>query len=175
MELHRTENIVGRCGQLITVRYIGVAAHDGIVRNAVLNLKYREDRRVAKQLALVVVDALRELKLDSQFSVVTWAPTSSHRIRKRGFDQSELIARHVGAYLKVPVRRLLRRVSHQSQTGHSRRARLASVVFKGRLTNDRVLVVDDVITTGATLKSAAHELVLCGATSVICIAPSRTI
>lgn len=176
MELHRTEYIVAADGQLIEVRYLGIAAHSGAMRDAVLNLKYHGRRAVAEQLALVIVDALKELQLDHFDWVVTWAPTSGRRRRERGFDQSEYIARHVGAFIGRPVRHLLRRTSSQPQTGHSRSHRLNAVSFHGRRINRQaVLLIDDVVTTGATFRNAAHELVRCGATQVTCIAPSRTV
>lgn len=162
-------------GQLVEVQYVGIAAHEGALRNAILNLKYRHQRAVSKQLALVVVDALRNNKFEIDDCVITWAPTTTKRIRQRGFDHSELIARHVGAYLHAPVRRLLRRTNDRPQTGHSRTDRLNAVTFVGRsLRYKSVLLVDDVTTTGATFRAAATELVRCGARRVICVAPSRT-
>lgn len=175
MELHRTEWMQTPCGQLIQVQIIGVAAHDGAMRNAVLNLKYHGQRSVAQRLALVIVDALHDLGLADQDRVITWAPTTSKRIRRRGFDQSELIARHVGAYLHMPVRKLLRRVSEQHQTGQTRAVRLRSMAFQGRpLKGQKVLIIDDVVTTASTMRVAAQELVRCGSADVVCIAPSRT-
>lgn len=154
---------------------MGVAAHEGVMRHAVLNLKYHGQRAVAKQLALVVVDALRDIEFDATQCVITWAPTTRKRAQRRGFDQSELIARHVGAYLHRPVRRLLRRCNAQFQTGQSRKNRLHSVSFIGRPVRDvDVLLIDDVTTTGATFRAAARELARCGAHKVTCIAPSRT-
>jgi competence protein ComFC len=176
MELHRSERIIGVNGRLVEVQYLGVAAHEGLVRDAVLNLKYHGHRAVARQLALVIVDALEDLSMANGEWLVTWAPTSEMRRRKRGFDQSELIARHVGAFLGKPVRRLLRRTSSQFQTGHSRIDRLSAVSFQGRrIDSTAILLVDDVVTTGATFRKAAYELVRCGATKVICVAPSHTL
>jgi len=176
MELHRSEQVTGVNGQLVDVQYVGVAAYEGLMRDAVLNLKYHDRRAIAQQLALVVVDALNELNVANCRWLITWAPTSAARRRKRGFDQSELIARHVGAFLGQPVQRLLRRTSNQSQTGHSRIDRLNAVHFHGRRIDSRaVLLIDDVVTTGATFRNAAQELVRCGASRVACVAPARTI
>lgn len=176
MELHRTEHIANASGQLIEVSYVGVKRHEGPMRKAIHNLKYHGQRHVALQLAEIVVDALRELSaLNSEF-IVTWAPTTRRRLQKRSYDQSELIARHVGALVHRPVRRLLRRTNNRHQTGQSRSERLQGVSFVGRSVRHRpVVLVDDVTTTGATFVAAAKELVRCGAISVICVAPSRTL
>ncbi len=176
MELHRTERIANASGQLIEVSYIGVERHEGSMRKAIHNLKYHGQRRVALQLAEIVVDALRELSTPENEFIVTWAPTTRRRLRKRSYDQSELIARHVGALAHLPVRRLLRRTDGRHQTGRSRSERLQGVSFIGRSVRYRpVVVVDDVTTTGATFVAAARELVRCGAIRVICVAPSRTL
>jgi competence protein ComFC len=108
-----------------------------------------------------------------RIDVVTWAPTSVGRRRRRGFDQAELLAREVAALLGLPVARLLvHRPDYGSQTGatrSTREARAAEGLFRpasGFQMDCRVLLVDDVITTGATLRSAASTLRVLGATEV---------
>jgi predicted amidophosphoribosyltransferase len=92
-------------------------------------------------------------------------------------DHAELIARHVGVLLALPAKRLLRRVNTVSQTGLDRNERLASPEFVARpLGRQRnVLVIDDVVTTGATFRAAIRALVEIGALTIACVAPSRTL
>src|SRR4051794_13968291 len=98
---------------------------DGVARHAVLGLKFRNRRGVARQLAsLMVRRLLPEHTARRSVDVVTWAPTSSARIAERGFDQAELLARAVAKELGVPCRRLLYRSHGSPQTGRSRAARL---------------------------------------------------
>ena len=149
----------------------------GRARDVVLGLKYRNRRRVGRHLAGLVVNRIVERGDHTRIDVVTWAPTSPNRRRERGFDQGELLARHIGAQLGVPVRRLLDRTSADGpQTGRSRRERLAGSVFRARPdVRDRwVLVVDDVVTTGATLTHAAHALEAAGAAEVLLYAVAST-
>jgi predicted amidophosphoribosyltransferase len=92
-------------------------------------------------------------------------------------DHAELIARHVGVLLALRTKRLLRRVNTVSQTGLDRDERLISPEFVARpLGRHRnVLIIDDVVTTGATFRAAMAAIVEVGAQSVVCVAPSRTV
>lgn len=108
-------------------------------------------------------------------TVVTWAPTTPDRRGERGFDQAELIARHLGAMLGLPVRRLLRRTSTGHQTGSPRATRLDGPVFVARPARGiHVVVVDDVVTTGATFMAAVAALEQAGAAGVDCVAVAST-
>ena len=129
---------------------------DGVARQAVLSLKFHNRRGVARQLAALMVRRLHPADID----LVTWAPTSAGRAGRRGFDQAELLARAVARELGVPCRRLLYRAHGAAQTGRSRAARLEGPTFRARGSrrSPRVLLVDDVVTSGATLTEVAGVL-----------------
>jgi predicted amidophosphoribosyltransferase len=140
--------------------------YTGRARRVVLGLKYRNRRQVARHLAGLVVNAVVVNGDHRDLDLVTWAPTSSARRRSRGFDQGELVARHVARQLGVPCRRLLVRSGPTvAQTGRSRVERLNGPEFVARpgLDGRRVIVVDDVVTTGATMRAAAAALRHAGA------------
>ncbi len=100
--------------------------------------------------------------------VVTWVPTTVGRRRTRGYDQSELIARHVARRLGVPLRSLLRRTDTRSQTASSLDDRRRGPALVPRGTSaEVVLLVDDVRTTGASLSAAAATLRVAGAGFVV--------
>lgn len=137
---------------------------EGVARQLVLALKFRHRRAAA---AMLVPYVLRRLPLD-HFDLVTWAPTSARRVRRRGYDQAELIARAVARQLGVPCRRLLYRSHAAPQAGKSRPERLVGPSFRARQARPglHVLVVDDVVTTGGTLRAAHQALRAAGVSRV---------
>lgn len=144
-------------------------AFTGRARRVVLGLKYRNRRQVARHLAGLVTNAVVANGEHASFDVVTWAPTSAAHRRHRGFDQAELVASQVARQLGVPCRRLLERSGDAAaQTGRSRADRLHGPRFVARpgLSGRRVLVVDDVVTTGSTLRAARSALLDTGAAEV---------
>jgi ComF family protein len=141
---------------------------EGVPRELIVALKFRHRRSAAGVLATQMVRRLRIADVD----VVTWAPTSARRVRRRGYDQAEAIARAVARQLGVPCRRLLYRAHGAPQTGKSRADRLTGPAFRARRPRSglAVLVVDDVVTTGATLRTAADALRAAGVARVDLVA-----
>jgi predicted amidophosphoribosyltransferase len=141
-----------------------------------LGFKYRNHRAVAALFAECLLARLRDTPDIGRIDVVTWVPTTRERRMSRGHDQAETLARMLGRSLGVPVRKLLERETVGHQTGHSREQRLVGVALRARLFSipGTVLVVDDVVTTGATMRMAERALYLAGAARVVCIAVAAT-
>jgi ComF family protein len=158
-------------------RFDKVAApylHEGLARDLVHALKYRGHRHVAPILAAAMADAA-----PADVDVVVAVPLHSNRRAERGFNQSELLARAAAGRLALPLRldalRRERPTRPQVELAHDERAAnvLGAFVAPVRLDGTRVLLVDDVCTTGATLDACAAALKRAGASRVACLVATR--
>lgn len=144
----------------------------------IVALKYRNRRRHARPLAGLLFDAMRAEHGDLRdtFDVITWAPTTGEHRRRRGMDHAELIARELAKMAGLPVKRLLRRRGNVTQTGRSRDQRLVGPTFVAHPASRglRLVVVDDVTTTGSTLRAARRAFRSAGARTVDCWAVAAT-
>jgi predicted amidophosphoribosyltransferase len=154
-------------------------AYEGVARELVARLKYRNVRAVVPWLAAAMVDGLG---VPAGRVVVTWAPTTPARRRARGFDPAEVLARPVARRLAVPCLALVSRRPGPPQTGLPASARRAgprvapmrSSAVRRRASGAVVIVVDDVATTGATLAAVAVAVRALGAASVVAVTAART-
>lgn len=155
----------GDCATGADLAGVAVGAHYGDgVRELILQLKFHRLRSAAVVSAELILAALPpQLRLDA----VTAVPVAAVRYRERGYNQAELIARQLARRLQLPYRSELGRTTATHQLGRDRPARLAQVqgVFYALrpLRGERLLVVDDVVTTGATLAECARSLRAAGA------------
>jgi predicted amidophosphoribosyltransferase len=113
---------------------------------------------------------------------VSWVPVHPRRRRDRGFDQAEELARALAAVLGIPVAPTVTRVTATTaQHGLGQRARLANLVGAFIVPSERAafvsgrwpILVDDVVTTGATLSACAAALRSAGAIGVSALAVAR--
>lgn len=146
--------------------------HEGVGRRLIHALKYEGDRAIARWLGASIAANADPQSID----VVTWAPTAAARRRQRGFDQGRLLASRAAKSMHRPLRGLLRRLDQASQTGAPRRQRLRGPQFEPRRScaGVRVLLIDDVLTTGSTARVATTALLRAGAAAVHVIVCSRT-
>jgi len=163
-------------------RAVAAAHHAGPARDLVLTLKFAGRTHNAYPLGKLLAARLGDTDIPEKVQLVVPVPLHRRRRRSRGFDQAELLARELGEHLALPVEpRALRRVTDtppQSQ-GMSPAARRANVKGAFAAAKPRavaaksVLLVDDVLTTGATTSECAAALKRAGAKRVVVATATR--
>jgi ComF family protein len=140
--------------------------YEGVIKELIGLLKYERARPSAAILANIITPLLHNTNFDS----ITSVPVATTHYRERGYNQAELIAKKVALKQSLPYSAMLARISNVQQVGSRRTDRLKQVqgVFVSRksLAGQRVLIVDDVLTTGATLNECARVLRAAGAKAV---------
>ena len=154
----------GEAGRLVrALKYANVRAPVGALGSALAALA-----SLASQAA--------EPGPGADYDVVTWVPTTVGRRAQRGFDQAEMLARSTARGLGVRSRRLLLRAPGPGQTSLPGQERRSGPVLRARRVpvGARILLVDDVVTTGTSLATASDALLAAGARSVRSVVVAAT-
>lgn len=157
-----------------------VYEYDTEVRESVLRYKFSGMQQYSEAYGKLI--AMMLLREKVSFDVLTWVPISEKRRRKRGYDQGHLLAQAVAKELGVSCVRTLRKITDnqaQSSIGGpaARRANVMGAyrpVSPEHFRSKRVLLIDDVITTGATLSECSRVLLTAGAERVECATLAAT-
>ena len=144
----------------------------GIVRDSILRFKFGGRGMYAEVYAKYCARAVNEL-LNGRFDLITWVPVSKKRLRKRGYDQARLIGEALANELSIPCRVTLEKIrdtaAQSTLEGEARRRANISGAYRtvgDGLGGKRILIVDDLITTGATMNECARTLLMSGVEEV---------
>jgi len=168
------QGICTKCNVSYTRAWCVADRRDGLER-LINRFKFENAKAAHQSLATLLHERLPELPANT---VVVPIPTVSAHIRQRGYDHMLLVARHLAQLRQLPCISVLERATstRQRDTSRSVREAQAKVAFRCRVSLDPdaiYLLVDDVMTTGATMKYAAKTLRDAGADTVWAATVSR--
>jgi competence protein ComFC len=159
--------------------YYSAAYYTNIIMELILKLKYKSDFKSGDALAHFMVEVIK--KFNIQFDVLCYVPSSKAAFKRRGYNQSEYLCKVIGKIFNIKVSHALEKIIEtKDQIGLNSDARWRNmknsfVVSDNRfIRNKLVLLVDDVITTGATALYCAEELKKSGAKSVIILTAAKS-
>ena len=155
--------------------------YEDAAREGILRFKFQSVPAAAEPLGALIAQCAAE-RFSGEFDTVTWVPVSRKRLKKRGYDQAELLARAACRLWDTrPERLLTKAVDNPPQSGiqdaAARRANVLGVyeiAAGAEIRGKRVLLIDDICTTGATLIECIRVLKDAGAEDVVCAAAART-
>lgn len=154
--------------------------YEGAVRDALLRYKFDGLTSYASIFGSLLAGCVRE-ELSGRYDLISWVPLSGRRLKERGYDQAMLIAMAAALELGDVAAETLRKVADtapQSGAGaaEARRANISGAyeaadaeLVRGK----RILLIDDIVTTGSTFSECARTLGRAGAESVVCAAVAR--
>ena len=150
--------------------------YTGVVRKGIRRLKFSEEPEVAEVLGREMARFARQVYAGVQFDLVTFVPMTKREKRERGYNQSELLAKAAAGELLlacVPTLEKLYETNRQRMLDRRRRSGNVFGVFEAIdpqvIRGKRILLCDDLRTTGATLTECAKMLRIRGAREVLCL------
>lgn len=156
--------------------------YEDAVRESLLRFKFHGAQSAAEGYGELLARCAAE-EFGGEFDLVTWAPVSEKRERERGYDQAYLLAKETAKHWDTEPVRLLRKTrnntAQSSLTSASERQGNVLGVYRAeneaRIRGARILLIDDILTTGATLGECVRVLKDAGAKSVLCATLARSV
>ena len=156
-------------------RCVSVCSYEGAWRESILRYKFAGKRMYARAYGPLLAEVIRR-ELEGEYELLSYVPLSPKRRRDRGYDQARLLACAAAKELGRPAVCLLRKTRHTApQSGirdsAARRANILgayTVEKSAEVAGRRILLIDDILTSGSTLSEASRVLLQAGAASVVC-------
>jgi ComF family protein len=155
-------------------RVLYYGKYDGVLKEAIHQYKFNKVRRLSKPLAML----LQELPFPDSDAIVV-VPLHTKRLREREFNQTALLGRYLSKKIKIPLLldALIKIKETRPQTGLSSEERLRNLknafVARDIVKGLNLLLIDDVITTGTTIKECSKALQKAGARGITVLALAR--
>ncbi len=160
-------SVCQKCRYKSPLKHVWVhTEYDGAAKQLIHSYKFK----LARAGADIMADLMQKTLPFLNTSVVVAVPTATVRVRQRGFDHTKLLAKKLAAKLDLPNLQALHRVGQTKQVGNKRTTRRTQLAGAFRATKSlggkQILLIDDVVTTGATIEEAAKALKKAGAKSI---------
>ena len=160
-----------------------VAIYEGVLRDAIKRFKFHKRKNLAKPLGILLVQYLSQTPLKvEELDMIVPVPLHQKRLRERGFNQAEHLAQVVAKYHELPVVKAIKRVKNtKANFDLPRNERFTNIneafaIAEGsQIENKRVLLLDDIYTTGATIAECCKVLRSSGAKRVEIVTLSRAV
>ena len=137
--------------------------YGGIIKTLILKFKYESDFTAGYLLSKFLIEMIEEEKID--VDVICYVPMTKKSEKKRGFNQCEVIAKNIGDHINIPVSDCIKKIKNtkeQKTLTKEERVKNLRGVFKvvrvKDIKNKNVILIDDVITTGATINECKEVL-----------------
>lgn len=146
-------------------------------KDAILRIKFGRKKQYAYQLAKMMSERLSSELKEPDFDVITFVPLHPKTLKERGFNQSELLARYIGENLQIPCEALLKKTrlnepQHKILGSNKRKENVKGVfrcIDKKRVKGRKILLIDDIVTTGFTLSECVKMLSEYGCDKIYCM------
>jgi len=167
---------------LFFARAVAPCRYEGGVREMILRFKLAGHRALAKPLSELLIERLAEAGLAERADAVVPVPLHWRRMLSRGFNQSQLLSRHIAAHFGLPLldghlKRVVNTASQTTRSGAQRMLQLRGAFSVRRpkaIAGRTLLLIDDVMTTCATAAECSRELLDAGARKVYVATVART-
>ncbi len=155
--------------------------YEGDVKNALLRYKFGGIQKYAVDFSEYLEECIN-MNLNGRYDIISWVPLSTKRLRRRGYDQARLLAEEICMRIgaESPVRTLRKsiNVAPQSKQGDKSR-RVANIIGayepgNVNIEGKRILLIDDILTTGSTVSECARVLKTAGASEVLVLTLAKT-
>ena len=172
-EAHRKLPMISDC--------VSPLSFQGNVRESIHRYKFNGKSWYAQNYGILMAQCVQD-HLEGSYDLISWVPVSRQRKRERGYDQSFLLAYEMGKVFGQRPAALLKKIKNtQPQSGRkSESARRSNVkgayiaIRKEMLAGKRILLVDDIVTTGETLLECTRTLKAAGAGDIVCVTLAST-
>lgn len=151
------------------------------VPSVIWHMKYRNRPFIAEDLGTELGECIRVNCNDGKFDVITFIPSGEERMKERGYNQAQLLAQSAGQALGIPVKELLTAKDSAHQVGLTAAERFENSVDRFSvkdgedISDKRIIVIDDVLTTGSTMAAASVQLKNAGAEYILAATVAQTV